>query len=173
MPRKRSILFAVFAAMTASGTVAHAQNRGGRAGRGTIGADQAPLARRVREAWGGVVRRQLHLSAEKWQQFDRVDRKFEQQRNQLRRDERQARLGLKAAMEDTTNVDQNKISQYMDQLTQAQRRRADILDSEQKELAGFLTPLQRAKLLSLREQLNQRVRDMQQGGNRGRRGEVP
>ena len=113
------------------------------------------------------------MSEEKWQQFDRVDRKFEQQRNQLRRDERQARLGLKAAMEDTANVDQNKISQYMDQLTQAQRRRAEILDAEQKELAAFLSPLQRAKLLSLREQLNQRVRDMQQGGNRGRRGEIP
>src|SRR4051812_11317622 len=107
MPRKRSILLVVFAAMTASGTVAHAQNRGERAGRGAIGTDQPPLARRVREAWGGVVRRQLNLSEERWQQFDRVDRKFEQQRNQLRRDERQARLGLKAAMEDTANVDQN------------------------------------------------------------------
>jgi len=75
-------------------------------------------------------------------------------------------------MQDTVNVDQNKIAQYMDQLTQAQRRRADILAAEQKELSGVLTPLQRAKLLALREQLTQRVMQAERAQGGGRRGGV-
>jgi Spy/CpxP family protein refolding chaperone len=137
--------------------------RAGRAGNlDTNNADQQALTRRVRQAFAGVVRRQLNLSDEKWRQFQRVDKQFQQQRNAITRDERQTRFDLKAAMEDTANVDQAKIAQYLSQLTGAQRRRADLLEAEQKELATFLTPLQRAKLQALREQLQQRVRQIQQ-----------
>ena len=139
----------------------------GRAGRGQLGdsatpAEQQALIRRIRQAFGGVVRRQLNLDDEKFAQFQRVDQRFQQQRNQLQRGERETRLALKAAMEDTANVDQAKIAQYLTDLTQAQRRRTDLLDAEQKELSAFLTPLQRAKLQALREQLNRRVAQMQQ-----------
>ena len=65
----------------------------------------------IRQAFGGVVRRQLDLNDEKWNQFERVDRRFQQQRNQLQRDERETRFALEAAMQDTANVDQAKIAQ--------------------------------------------------------------
>jgi len=168
-------------ALSATGSLAGAQvarpnrdlrARGARAlGDSATPAEQQALVRRVRQAFSGVVRRQLNLNDEKWTQFERVDRRFQQQRNQLQRDERQTRFALKAAMEDTANVDQAKIAQYLNELTQAQRRRADLLDAEQKELSAFLTPLQRAKLQGLREQLNRRVAQMQQqGAAGGRRG---
>jgi Spy/CpxP family protein refolding chaperone len=135
-------------------------------------AEQQALVRRLRQAFGGVVRRQLSLNDETYTKFERVDRQFQQRRNQLLRDERQTRFALKAAMEDTANVDQTKIAQYLNDLSQAQRRRADLIDAEQKELSAFLTPLQRAKLQGLREQLNRRVAQMQQqvppGGRRGK-----
>ena len=85
--------------------------------------------------------------------------KFEQQRRVLNVDERQARLALKAAMEDSAGRDQSKISQSLDQLVAAQRRRADLLEAEQKELATFLTPFQRAQYLSLQERLVRRLLD--------------
>src|SRR5689334_10761713 len=71
-----------------------------------------------------------------------------------RRPVREARLGLKAAMEDTTAADQNaRVEQQMNLLVQAQRRRADLFENEQKELGGFLTPLQRARFTMLQERL--------------------
>ena len=145
-----------------------------RGARGQLGdsappAEQQALVRRIRQAFGGVVRRQLNLNDEKWTQFERVDRDFQRRRNQMQREERQARFALKAAMEDTATVDQAKIAQYLNELTQAQRKRADLLEAEQKELATFLTPLQRAKLQALREQLNRRVAQMQQQANPGAR----
>jgi len=173
MTLRTSLALAALVALSTSASLANAQVRPGRGERAQeADAQDRPLARQAREAFGGVVRRQLKLDDEKWKQFQRADRQFEQQRNQLRRDEREARLGLLTAMQDTVNVDQNKIAQYMDQLTQAQRRRADILAAEQKELSGFLTPLQRARLLALREQLTQRVMQAERGQG-GRRGGVP
>lgn len=146
----------------------------GRAGRaaGRAAAPQ-PLVRELRQRFNATVQRQLNLNDENARRLERVDREFEQQRTQLRRDEREARLGLQAALADTANVDQAKIAQYMDQLTRGQRRRADILEAEQKELSTFLTPLQRAKLQGLREQLQLRVRQIQQQNGGGRKGLQP
>src|SRR5690242_11541214 len=74
----------------------------GRAGRaaGRAGAQQ-PLARELRQRFNATVQRQLNLSDENARRLEKVDRQFEQQRTQLRRDEREARLGLQAALADT------------------------------------------------------------------------
>ena len=169
------MLFACAAFVSAAGAQVERPKRDLRAGRGQFG-DSAPppeqqaLVRRIRQAFGGVVQRQLNLSSENFAKFQRVDRQFQQQRNQLQRGERQTRLALKAAMEDTGTVDQAKIAGYLNELTQAQRKRADLIDAEQKELSTFMTPLQRAKLQALREQLNRRIAQMQQQAAAGRRG---
>lgn len=154
--------------------------RAGRLGRGRAAleargqnTDQQELVRRVRQAFSGVVRRQLNLNDDQARQLQRVEKKYQQQRAQITRDEHQTRLALAAAILDTTgSVDQDKIAGYMDQLVAAQHKRADLLEAEQKELAGFLTPLQRAKYQGLREQLTKRVTQMRQQGG-GRRGAPP
>jgi hypothetical protein len=50
----------------------------------------------------------------------------------------------------------------MNVLVQAQRRRADLFEAEQKELSGFLTPLQRARFTVLQENLARRLQQVQQ-----------
>lgn len=146
---------------------------GAQRGGGRATGDQ-PLPRQLRQQFATVIQQRLGLNDENAKRLQASDRKYELQRTQLRRDEREARQALGVALADTTNVDQAKIAQYMDQLTRGQRRRADILEAEQKELATFLTPLQRAKLQGLREQLTQRVRQLQQqGGGGGRKSIQP
>ena len=83
--------------------------------------------------------------------------KYERQRRQLFQQQRQNRLALKAAMLDTASTNQTQISQHMDRLLQLERQRVDLLDAEQKDLAAFLTPLQRAKYQALQEQVRRRV----------------
>jgi Spy/CpxP family protein refolding chaperone len=137
-------------------------------------ANRQELVRRVRQAYNDAVKKELDLSDDKWHQLQDMDRRYTQQRQQVTRDERSARLGLKSVMEDSARVggvDQARISQYMDQLLQAQHRRVEVLDAEQKELATVLTPLQRAKYQGMREQLTQRIRQLQQQNARG--GEPP
>jgi hypothetical protein len=136
---------------------------GGRGGmRGQPPAERQLLQRQVRQAFAKAVRRQLNLSDDQMRKLQSVDFKFERQRIALLRDERQARLGLKTAMDDSANVDQAKVEGYLSQLVKGQRTRADLLESEQKELAGFLNPLQRAKYFSMKERLNRRMQELAQ-----------
>src|SRR5205085_8375859 len=100
-------------------------------GRGLPNERQA-LQRRVRQAFGEVVRRQLNLNAVQMQTLQRTDQKYEQQRRVVVLEEREARLNLAAVMQDSTgHPDQEKIAQYLDQLVRGQRRRAELLESEQ------------------------------------------
>ena len=157
--------------------------RGARPGRGLGRAErvlqrekanprQRALADQVKQAFAGVVRTRLNLTEDQTRQLQTTDRRFQQQRNQVGREERQARVALAAALADTAGTpDQGKIGQYVDQLVQAQHRRADLLEAEQKELSAFLTPLQRARYLALREQLGRKVKQLQQDG--ARRGKAP
>ena len=117
-----------------------------RAGAAAVPNARQALQRRVRQAFTEVVRRQLNLNPTQMQTLQRVDQKYEQQRRAVLRDERDARLNLRAAMQDSTgHPDQDKIASYLDQLIRGQRSRADLLEAEQKELSGFLSPLQRAQ----------------------------
>jgi len=121
------------------------------------------LQRQVRQAWIGAVRRQLNLNDQQMRALNQVNAKFERQRGEIQRDEREARLALRSAMEDTSATDQNaRIEQQMNVLVQAQHRRADLFEAEQKELAGFLTPLQRARFANLQERLARQLQQMQQ-----------
>lgn len=116
--------------------------------------DRVMLRQQVRQAWVRAVRKQLNLNDQQMRNLNQVNVKYDRQRAEVFRDERQARLGLKAAMEDTTATDQNtRVDQQLNLLVQAQRRRADLFESEQKELAGFLTPLQRARFTVMQERL--------------------
>ena len=45
----------------------------------------------------------------------------------------------------------------LDRVLQLQRQRLDLMADEQKDLAGFLTPVQRAKYAALQEQIRRRV----------------
>jgi len=165
----RSKMSFVVATLLACASVAEAQ-RGARIGQRPN--ERQALQRRVADAFAGVVQRELRLEPPQMQNLRRVEQKYEQQRRTIQRDERQTRLNLLQAMQDSVSPDQNKIARYLDDLVQGQRRRADLLESEQKEFSGFLTPLQRAKYFALRERMNRRVQELRDradsAGARGR-----
>jgi hypothetical protein len=141
--------------------------------------DRSALQRQVRQAFNQAVRRRLNLNDEQMRNLQRVNRKYDEQRRDLLRSERSSRQGLAATMRDTTIADQArqaKISQYMDELVQSNRRRADLLENEQKDLAGFMTPMQRAQFSAMRDRFNRRVQELDQDSTAaapGRRGGPP
>jgi Zn-dependent M32 family carboxypeptidase len=158
-------------AETQAGQAPARPQRGGQRASAMAPSDRQALQRRVRQAFTAVVRRQLNLDAAQMQTLQRVDQKYEQQRRAVLRDERNARMNLKLAMEDSTgHPDQDKISQYLDELVKGQRRRADLLDAEQKELSSFLSPLQRAKYFSLKERVAKKMLELQSDSAGGRPG---
>lgn len=117
------------------------------------------IAQRAREVVG--------LNDDQMARLAAMDRDLTPQRIQLVQDEMRTRQALGRAMADTT-ADQTKISDYTSKLVDIQRRRADLLDTEQKQLATFMTPLQVAKYLAFEEQVRRLV--SQRLMNRGRAG---
>lgn len=143
-------------------------------GQPALAPQQQVLLRQVRQAFAGVVRRQLNLSADQSRKVQEIDTKYQRQRNDITRDEREARSDLRIALSDTGAApDQAKVDGYLSRLVQAQRKRADLLEAEQKELAEFLNPVQRAKYLALKEQLQKRIAQVRAGGGRGARTPAP
>src|SRR4051812_1668380 len=95
-------------AMLSSGSIARAQDgksnrvaapRPGAAGRAAGRANgQQPLVRELRQRFNGVIQRQLNLSDENARRLEKVDRQFQQQRAELNREEKAARLSLQDAL---------------------------------------------------------------------------
>ncbi|HTL96108.1 MAG TPA: Spy/CpxP family protein refolding chaperone [Gemmatimonadaceae bacterium] len=120
------------------------------------------LEQQLRLRLGQVVRRQLQLTDEQYAQLQAVNRKYEAPRRDLNQHERYLRLSLRAELQLGDKADQSKVAGYLDQLSDVQQSRLQVFRQEQKDLAGFLTPVQRAKYAALEEQIRKRVTQMRQ-----------
>src|SRR5262249_21144896 len=96
------------------------------AGRGAVAREaQKDLPRRqmVQQAFRNRVREVLNLDQAKTRRLFQTDQDFNRQRAALNQSERQARVALAAAMQDSGSIDQSKVDQYINQLVQAPRKR--------------------------------------------------
>jgi Spy/CpxP family protein refolding chaperone len=93
---------------------------------------------------------------------------FEQRRQSLFREERMARQTLRRELS-ADAADQSRVAAQIDQLFALQRRRLELAADEQRQLAAFMTPVQRARYLALQEHLRRRAEEMRRGrGGPGR-----
>lgn len=132
------------------------------------------LEARVRARMAMMLRTQVGLDDEQIRRLQATSRRFEGQRRELFNRERRVRAELRAALESDSARDA-RIAPLLDQTIQLQRQRLDLLEAEQKELATFLTPTQRARLYGMEEQMRRRMQEMRDArpsdGNAGRRGQ--
>jgi hypothetical protein len=59
---------------------------------------------------------------------------------------------------------EDRVASLLDRAVRVQRQRVELLESEQRELARFLNPTQRAKLLGMQEQIRRNVGEMRGRG---------
>jgi hypothetical protein len=132
------------------------------------------LEQRVRQQMAAVVQQRLRLNADQMRRLGEVNRDMEAQRRVLNQQERDVRLGLRAEVMRGDSANQDRVARYVDQLIDVQRRRIELLSREQRALAAFMTPTQRAQYLAIQDQLRRRMEDMR-GRRRGgpaRRGDT-
>lgn len=128
------------------------------------GANRAQLQRRFQQMLYQVTRERVGLTDEQMKRLVPVNQRFTTQRREIQRQERQTRVALRDAIRDSSQVDQGKITEYLDRLVDLQRQRVELLAQEQKDLAEFMTPLQRAKYTAIQEQVRQRIEQMRRRG---------
>lgn len=118
------------------------------------------LEQRVRERFAAVVQQRVGLSDEQMQKLRQTNQKFEAQRRTLVEQERDIRIGLRSEVLAGEKANQQRVSQLLDQMLRVQRSRVDLLEQEQRELAGFMTPVQRARYLGVQDQIRRAIEDM-------------
>ncbi len=132
------------------------------------------LEQRLRERTGELVRRRLQLTPDQMTKLQSTNRQFEQRRGALLMKEREVRRELRQQLTSGT-ADQNRVGTLLDQTMQLERQRLDVVQNEQRELAKFLTPVQRAKLFGLQNEMRRRAQELRNrpaarpgaGGQRG------
>ena len=78
-------------------------------------------------------------------------------------------MAMRDLMISGDTVNGANVTAGIDKMLQLQRQRFDVIEQEQKDIATYLTPMQRARFLGMQEQLRRRIEDLraQAGGRRG------
>jgi periplasmic protein CpxP/Spy len=131
-----------------------------------IGGPRQQLEQRIRIQFEQIVRRRLQLTDDQLMRLRQTNRQFAPQRQALTAHERNIRQTIRAELRPGVVTDEHRVALLMDSLFVLQHERLDMLQSEQRELATFLTPSQRVRYYALQEQLQRRVQAMRQAALR-------
>jgi ribosomal protein S18 len=160
--------------------LASASAQGERRQGGGARGNREQMEQRVRMRLANLLKTQLGLTDEGLRQLSEVNQRFDQDRRELLRREMMTRRSIRAEVLKLDSADAGRIDQLITEQFKIERERIDLTEREQRELAKFLTPVQRARYLGVQEQVRRemdqlRGRGMQplgdppQGGMRGRR----
>ena len=138
------------------------------------GGNRQMLEQRVRQRFAAIVRQRVGLSDEQMQRLAEANQRFEARRRTLVEQERDVRIGLRSEVLAGDKANQQRVAQLLDQMLRVHRERVALLEEEQRELAAFMTPVQRARYLGVQDQIRRTIEDMRKrrsdSGPRGGRG---
>jgi hypothetical protein len=124
------------------------------------------LEQQFRERAAKLAQERLGLTDAQLQKLERSNARFAPQLLQLAAQEREIRGQLRQEMMAGNSANQQHVSDLLDASLRLQKQRIAVVEAEQKELAGFLTPVQRARYLSLQAQFKKRADELR-GPGRG------
>jgi periplasmic protein CpxP/Spy len=171
----RLLRFATLA-LTLSGATAYAQPVTAPV---TTKANRPALEQQFRERVAKLTQNRVGLNDAQMGQLEQSNARFAPQLTQVAAQERETRRQLRLEMTSGGQPNQQHVSDLLDASLRLQRQRISIIENEQKDLARFMTPVQRARYIALQQQFRRRAQELdgqnaaQQGGlapQRGRQG---
>jgi len=109
-----------------------------------------------------VVQQRLQLTDDQTARLRETSQRYAEQRKALLRDERDARRTVRDEVSRGDAADQPRVQSALDRLYATQQRRTELAASEQRELAGFLTPTQRAQYAGMQERAFRAAQEIRQ-----------
>jgi hypothetical protein len=122
--------------------------------------NRAALEQRFRDQWVKVAQQRLGLTDAQLAQLAQSNARFAPQQNQLLAQERETRRQLRVEMTAGSQANQQHVSALLDDALRLQKQRIALVEAEQKDLARFMTPVQRAGYLSLQAQVRRRAQEL-------------
>ncbi len=136
-----------------------------RAGSAPAG-NRPALEQQFRERAAQLAKERLGLTDAQLQKLQQSNARFAPQLGQLAAQEREIRQQLTQEMRAGNSANQQHVSELLDASLRLQKQRIAVVEAEQKELAGFLTPVQRARYIFLQQQFKKRADELR-GPGRG------
>lgn len=134
-------------------------------------ADGAPARRRMeqrlREGLWQVAKSRIGLTDEQMTRLEAATLKSDERRRALGMVDRAQRQLLRTELLQGDGADQARVAAALDRLLQVHRDRLDIVADEQRELAQFMTPVQRARYAGLQDELRHRAEELRRARRDG------
>ena len=141
--------------MALAGSIAGAQ-----AGRAPVAdANRPALEQQFRERVAKLAQQRIGLTDAQMSQLEQSNARFAPQLGQIVAQERETRRQLRTEMT-ATAPNQAHVSTLLDQSLQLQKQRIALVEQEQKDLARFMTPVQRARYIALQQQFRRRAQEL-------------
>jgi len=116
------------------------------------------LRAQVRQRWAEHVRSTLELSDAQAGKLDATERRFEEQRQPIRARQRQINQALHTELAART-PNEDRVKQLMGEREQNQLKLQQVNRNEDREMQGYLTPVQRARYQEERRRFQGRIVD--------------
>ena len=126
--------------------------------------NRAALEQRFRERTAKLAQQRLGLTDAQLARLEQTNARFAPRLRQLAAQERDIRGQLRQEMMAGNSANQQHVSDLLDASIRLQKQRIAIVESEQKDLAAFLTPVQRARYIALQTQFRKRAEELRGSG---------
>jgi hypothetical protein len=129
--------------------------------RGQPAQDRAQREQVLRENLARQLKSRLQLTDEQMTKLVGVNQRLDGARRELFDRERGTRNALRTELaQPDARVNSARVGELLDQLIQLQKERLGLVEREQRELAAFLNPIQRARYQAFTDQLQRRMDEM-------------
>ena len=131
-------------------------------------ADAERLRARIEERFAQHVQQELRLTADQATKLRASQERFGTQRRALIRQQIERRRALEDQMQPGVAANADSVRKLMDGFQAGRAQMLKIEQDEDRELGGYLTPVQRARYQMMRQRLLERVNEMREQRRGGR-----
>src|SRR2546422_3513710 len=125
-------------------------------------AEAEQLRQQIRERWNARVRQDLNLSDDQAAKLQGTEQKFTQQRVELAQRQRTVNEALRGQLQPGVAANSDSVRKLMDARDRHRTALAQLERDEDREIAGYLSPVQHARYQALRDQLRRRIQEIRQ-----------
>jgi Spy/CpxP family protein refolding chaperone len=133
-------------------------------------AEAERLRARIEARFSQHVQQELRLTPDQSAKLRASQERFGTQRRALMRQQLERRRALEDQMQPGVAANTDSVKRLMDGIQAGRAAMLKIEQDEDREMAGYLTPVQRARYQRMREMLMRRVSEMREQRRGGRMG---
>ena|SRR5437764_365238 len=126
------------------------------------GAEAQQLRHELRQRWNERVRQDLRLSGDQAAKLQATEDRYLEQRRDIARRQRAVNEALRGQLQPGFPADADSVRKLMDARERNRATLAQLDQDENKEISGYLSPVQHARYQMMREQLRSRILEIRE-----------